>query len=197
MRIFSLFHEHVRKANQQATESLAAKAANDQLETRIRERGSELVQSNELPQTSELRFRELVEALPAAIYTTDANGRITFFNQAAAQLCGCVPELGYDEWAWRLYSPDGTPLPHSGSSMAVALKQTRQVSGTEVVAERPDGTRVPLIAYPIPLHDVSGTLIGAVNMLVDISERKRWNYRSARARSDFSTNEHSKEDIPL
>ena len=62
--IISLFHEHVRKANQQATESLAAKAANDQLETRIRELTSELVQSNELPQTSELRFRELVEALP-------------------------------------------------------------------------------------------------------------------------------------
>ena len=136
---------------------------------------TELVQSNELPQTSELRFRELVEALPAAIYVTDANGRITFFNQAAAQLCGCVPELGHDEWcgSWRLYSPDGTPLPHSGSSMAVALKQTRQVSGTEVVAERPDGTRVPLIAYPIPLHDHSGSLIGAVNMLVDISERKK------------------------
>ena len=67
--IFSLFHDHVRKANQQATESLAAvKAANDQLETRIRERTAELVQSNESLQTSELRFRELVEALPAAIY---------------------------------------------------------------------------------------------------------------------------------
>ena len=66
---------------------------------------TELVQSNELPQTSELRFRELVEALPAAIYMTDANGRITFFNHAAVELCGCVPELGHDEWcgSWRLY----------------------------------------------------------------------------------------------
>jgi PAS domain S-box-containing protein len=166
----------MRKANHQATKSLAAvRATNDQLEARIREPASEPVRSNESPQTSELRFRELVEELPAAIYVTDANGRITFFNQAAAQLCGCVPELGHDEWcgSWRLYSPDGTPLPHSGSSMAVALKKNRQVSGTEVVAERPDGTRVPLIAYQIPLHDDSGSLIGAVNMLVDISERKR------------------------
>ena len=115
--IFSLFHEHVRKANQQATESLAAKAANDQLETRIRERASELVQSNESPQTSELRFRELVEALPAAIYMTDANGRITFFNRAAVELWGYAPELGHDQWcgSWRLYWPDGTPLPHSAS----------------------------------------------------------------------------------
>ena len=173
--IFSLFHEHVRKANQQATESLAAKAANDQLETRIRERTSGLVQSNELPQTSELRFRELVETLPAAIYMTDANGRITFFNRAAVELWGYAPELGHDQWcgSWRLYLPDGTPMPHSASPMAVALKQNRQVSGTEVVAERPDGTRVPLIVYPIPLRDVSGAVIGAVNMLVDMSERKK------------------------
>jgi PAS domain S-box-containing protein len=174
--IFNLLHEHMRKANHQATKSLAAvKARKDRLEARTRERASEPVQRNESSQTSGLRFRELVEALPAAIYMTDADGRVTFFNQAAAQLCGCVPELGQDEWcgSWRLYSPDGTPLPHSGSSIAVVLKKNRQVSGTEVVAERPDGTRVPLIAYQIPLHDDSGSLIGAVNMLVDISERKR------------------------
>ena len=166
----------MRKANHQAARSLAAvKARKDRLEARTRERASEPVQRNESSQTSGLRFRELVEALPAAIYMTDADGRVTFFNQAAAQLCGCVPELGQDEWcgSWRLYSPDGTPLPHSGSSIAVVLKKNRQVSGTEVVAERPDGTRVPLIAYQIPLHDDSGSLIGAVNMLVDISERKR------------------------
>jgi PAS domain S-box-containing protein len=169
-------HEHMRKANHQAARSLAAvKARKDRLEARTRERASEPVQRNESSQTSGLRFRELVEALPAAIYMTDADGRVTFFNRAAAQLCGCVPELGQDEWcgSWRLYSPDGTPLPHSGSSIAVVLKKNRQVSGTEVVAERPDGTRVPLIAYQIPLHDDSGSLIGAVNMLVDISERKR------------------------
>jgi PAS domain S-box-containing protein len=156
----------MRKANHQAT-----KGANYQLDARIREP----VQSNESPQTSELHFRELVEALPAAIYMTDAIGRITFFNQAAAQLWGYAPELGHEEsrGLWRLYSPDDTPLPHNASPMAVALKQNRRVSGTEVVVERSDGTRVPLIAYPILLHDDSGSLIGAVNMLVDISERKK------------------------
>jgi PAS domain S-box-containing protein len=166
----------MRKANHQAAKSLAAvEATNDQLEARPRERASEPVQKNESSQTSELRFRELVEALPAAIYMTDASGRITFFNHAVTQLLGYAPELGHDESSgrWRLYLPDGTPLPHSAFPMAMALKQNRQVSGTEIVAERPDGTRVPLIAYPIPLNDDSGTLIGAVNMLVDISERKR------------------------
>jgi two-component sensor histidine kinase len=47
------------------------------------------------------------------------------------------------------------------------------VRGAEAVAERPDGARVPFIPYPTPLHDASGTLIGAVNVLVDVSERKQ------------------------
>ena len=36
---------------------------------------------------------ELLQALPAAIYVTDAAGRITFYNEAAAELWGQHPEL--------------------------------------------------------------------------------------------------------
>ena len=57
--------------------------------------------------------------------------------------------------------------------MALALKEQRAIPGKEAIAERPDGTLVHCIAYPTPLFDKSGTLIGAVNMLVDISDRKR------------------------
>ena len=55
--------------------------------------------------------------------------------------------------------------------MAVALKTGRPVRGIEAVLERPDGTRVPFMPYPTPLHDAAGNLVGAVNMLVDLSER--------------------------
>jgi len=121
------------------------------------------------------RFRELLEALPAAVYTTDAGGRITFYNQAAVELWGCRPELGKSEWcgSWRLYWPDGRPMRHDECPMAVALKENRAVRGGEAVAERPDGTRVPFIPYPTPLRDASGNLVGAVNMLVDITHRKQ------------------------
>jgi two-component sensor histidine kinase len=57
--------------------------------------------------------------------------------------------------------------------MAIAIKEDRAVRGMEAIAERPDGTRVSFIPYPTPLHDDAGRLIGAVNMLVDITERKR------------------------
>jgi PAS domain S-box-containing protein len=136
---------------------------------------SEAVRSNSLLRERERRFRELLDALPAAVYTTDAEGRITYYNETAAQMWGHRPELGTSEWcgSWKLYWPDGTPLPHGECPMAIALKEDRPVRGLEAIAERPDGTRVPFIPYPTPLHDESGRLVGAVNMLIDITERKR------------------------
>ncbi|MBB3656639.1 PAS domain S-box-containing protein [Rhizobium sp. BK650] len=123
---------------------------------------------------SEQHMRDLLEALPAAVYTTDATGRITFYNKAAVEMSGRTPQPG-DMWCvtWRLFNLDGTPLPHDQCPMAVALKEDRPVRGAEAIAERPDGTRVPFIPYPTPLHDADGRLVGAINMLVDITERKR------------------------
>ena len=123
----------------------------------------------------ERRFRDLLDALPAAVYTTDAAGRITYYNEAATRIWGHRPPLGSSEWcgSWKLFWPDGTPLRHDECPMAIALKEDRAVRGMEAACERPDGTRVPFIPYPTPLHDESGKLVGAVNMLVDITERKR------------------------
>ncbi|HEY1504122.1 MAG TPA: PAS domain S-box protein [Stellaceae bacterium] len=120
-------------------------------------------------------FRELLDALPVAVYVTDASGRIIFFNEACIEFSGRTPILGSDYWCitWRLLDRDGTPLPHDRCPMAIALREDRAVRGAEAIAERPDGTRVPFIPYPTPLHDVGGRLVGAVNMLVDITERKK------------------------
>ena len=124
---------------------------------------------------SERRLTELLAAIPAAIYTTDAQGKITYFNAMAVELAGRTPTLGSDEWCvtWKLYRPDGTPLPHDECPMAVALKEGRAIRNAEAIAERPDGTRVPFIPYPTPLRDANGNIVGAINMLVDVSERKQ------------------------
>jgi PAS domain S-box-containing protein len=118
---------------------------------------------------------EVLDELPVAVYTTDAEGRITYYNQAAADLWGHSPALGTDQWcgSWRLYWPDGRPLPHDECPMAVALKEGRRIRGAEAILERPDGTRVPFMPYPTPLRDDSGRLIGAVNLLLDLTERQR------------------------
>ncbi|HEX2134495.1 MAG TPA: HWE histidine kinase domain-containing protein, partial [Microvirga sp.] len=94
---------------------------------------------------------------------------------ACVALSGRRPVIGTDEWcvSWKLYWPDGTPLPHDQCPMAIALKDGRPIGGAEAVAERPDGSRITFAAFPTPLYDADGKLVGAVNMLVDISHRKQ------------------------
>ncbi|MGB6543533.1 MAG: HWE histidine kinase domain-containing protein [Xanthobacteraceae bacterium] len=126
---------------------------------------------------SDKRFHELLHALPVGVYTTDTVGRITFFNQTAATMWGRRPKLNSEQWcgSWRMYWPDGIALPHHECPMAVAIKQGRSLNGggQEAVVERPDGTRVPFMAFPSILRDATGEVVGAVNMFVDITERKR------------------------
>lgn len=116
----------------------------------------------------------LFDALPVAVYLTDAEGRITYYNRAAARLWGRRPRLGEDGWCGShlLRWPDGAPMAHDECPMAIALKERRALPGREAAAERPDGTRIPFLAYPTPLFDGDGELVGAINALVDISAHK-------------------------
>jgi PAS domain S-box-containing protein len=146
----------------------------------------------EIEHDPERSFREALETFPAAAYTTDSAGRITSFNRSAVDLWGRAPELGKSQWcgSWKLYRLDEQRLPHDMCPMAVALKEDRAVRGERAVAERPDGRRVPFLAYPTPLHDAEGALVGAVNMLLDVTgqdgERgsEEQSRRNARSRSN-------------
>jgi PAS domain S-box-containing protein len=136
---------------------------------------TEVVRARAETQHKEDQLRRVLDALPAAVYTTDAKGTITYFNRAAAELAGREPEVGKDSWCvtFRIFTPDGKFLPHDQCPMAVALKENRPVRGVEAMAQRPDGTFFPFLPFPTPITDEDGRVLGAVNMLVDISERKQ------------------------
>src|SRR5215210_3336529 len=124
-----------------------------------------------------LQFRRLLQKLPAGAYTCDAEGLITYYNQHAERLWGRAPKLNdpADRFcgSFKLFATDGTPITHDRCWMALALKTDREYNRREVVVERPDGRRLTALAHANPIHDESGELIGAVNVLVDITERKR------------------------
>lgn len=128
-----------------------------------------------MPAQADPFFRQIMETLPTALYTTDAEGRITFFNAAAAELWGRCPELLQEYWcgSWRLYWLDGRPMAHEDCPMAVTIRTGQPVRGAEAIAERPDGSRYAFLPHPTPLFGKDGKLAGAVNMLVDITDRKK------------------------
>jgi PAS domain S-box-containing protein len=121
---------------------------------------------------SEERYRGLIAGLGLAVYTTDAQGRITLYNDAARELWGRSPQIGVDLWcgSWKIFDVDGTTeVPLDQCPMAVSIKESRPVRGVEIVVERPDGSRANILPYPTPLRDSAGNLVGAVNVLVDIT----------------------------
>jgi PAS domain S-box-containing protein len=125
-----------------------------------------------------------LEALPAPVYTADAEGYITFFNEACIGFTGRTPEIGRDRWCvtWKLYHSDGTPLAHEHCPMAVAIRRGCAIRDVIAVAERPDGTRVIFAPYPTPLLDEAGEVEGAVNILIDVTDERQAGELRAQAR---------------
>lgn len=120
-------------------------------------------------------LQALLDSFAAPIYLTDADGWVTFFNAACVDFAGRTPLPGEDRWCvtWRLHTEAGAYLPHEQCPMAVAIRERKQVRGVVAVAERPDGTRVMFTPHPTPIFDESGELAGAVNILVDVTDRRQ------------------------
>jgi PAS domain S-box-containing protein len=119
----------------------------------------------------------LLDVVPAAAYTCDADGLITHFNQRAAEVWGREPKLNdpLDRYSgsFKLFSIGGSPIAHNQCWVAKALIENKEYNGEEIVVERPDGSRRIVLAHANPLQDESGRVTGAVNVLVDITDQKK------------------------
>lgn len=117
--------------------------------------------------------RALLNALPVAVYTTDADGRLTYFNPTCVALIGRSPVLGHDRWPLvsRLYHSDGAPLTLEAAA-ALILNPAETFQG-ELIGERSDGTRFWFQPCSSPVFDSEGQLLCTIHVLVDISDLKR------------------------
>jgi PAS domain S-box-containing protein len=136
---------------------------------------TEQVISRKKIEQSEKRYWELIENLPVATYSCDADGRIMIYNKAAAELWGLETEIDKDLWygSWNIYSLDNNPIPIELCPMAVALKEGKAVIGEEIIIKRPNGEKRYVIPHPVPFIDNEGRITGAVNVLADITENKQ------------------------
>ena len=120
---------------------------------------------------SELCHHQMLRAIPVAVYSCDAEGRVTFYNLAAVRLWGREPELNKDVWcgSWKIFQPDSSRLPLDQCPMARTIPEGRSIHGEEIVVERRDGTRSRVLAHSEPIRNSSGAVVGAVNTLVELS----------------------------
>ena len=123
---------------------------------------------------SDPRWQSVLDELPAPVYTTDREGAVTYWNQACVDFAGRQPQLGRDRWCvtWQLYTTSGERLPHDQCPMAQAIREARVIRDTIAIAKRSDGSRRAFRPYPTPLLDGDGQLVGAVNVLIDVTDEQ-------------------------
>lgn len=140
-------------------------------------------------------YPEIIQLLPAAVYSTDAAGLILQYNAAAAALWGVSPEAGKTLWSdlWKIFDRDGQPVLPEATPMAMALRDGLVPKGVELTVEGAGGGRKTVACFPRPVHDAHGALTGAVNMLIDITEQNEAGKRRMTASLERSAEEHNAE----
>jgi PAS domain S-box-containing protein len=153
--------------------------------------GTGQLQVKKLPGAYNQLSEQLFDNLPIAVYTCDKQGYITSFNQAAVKLWGRTPVIGEDLWcgSWKIFHPDGEPLKLDSCPMARTLKEGTAIEGEEIIIQRPDGTRINVLPYPVPTYNADGELVGAVNTLIDVTEQRSGETKQAMLASIIESSE--------
>jgi two-component sensor histidine kinase len=175
------FHETTLAVNQElllgSLHQHELTEAADALNVRLQAEIAERKQVEAALRRSKERFRTLFQLGPVAVYSCDAKGVILEFNRRSAELWGRTPALGETDerfcGSFKLFRPDGSFMPHAQCPMAeVVAGKVAAVHDAEVLIERPDGSRVPVIVNILPLKSEHGKITGAINCFYDITERK-------------------------
>lgn len=121
--------------------------------------------------------QNLIQNMPTAVYTTDIDGILTFYNEWAAELWGCHPEVNNPKenrfcGSSKVFTLDGVPLQPNEYPMARALRKREPIHNEEVIIQRPDESRVVVSVNINPLFE-NGVFSGAVNVLQDITAQKK------------------------
>jgi len=131
---------------------------------------------------SEARHRALFDASPVAIVDFDLDGAVRGWNDAAETLFGWRPEeiLGRPN----PMVPEDELHVFRGSLVRIARGETlRDLPFTRL---RRDGSTIDLSVTAGPIRNAQGDVVGVVSLMVDRTERSRWEraVRDSEARKD-------------
>jgi PAS domain S-box-containing protein len=121
-------------------------------------------------------MRTITDNAADALFLLDSQGRTTFLNPAAEAMFGysnseLLGQVLHDMTHYRRL--DGTPLAAAECPMTLAISSGESLHGHEEVCFRKDGTPVQISLSSAPLRYDGGQVLGAVLVVVDMTEHKR------------------------
>ena len=116
----------------------------------------------------------MLHQLTESVIVTDAVGRITFVNDAAARLHGVARlDVAPEDYAetYSLFTMDGHPHPVETLPLTRAVRDQATIVGARWRIQRPDGSKVLAIGNAQPFYDSAEALLGAVLTIHDDTAR--------------------------
>jgi signal transduction histidine kinase len=121
--------------------------------------------------------QDLIDNLPVGIYICNQDAVVVAYNLKAAEIWDETPVKGDPEvkfcGAHKLYTGDGTYLPHDQTPMVQVLATGEPALNIDVIVERRDGSRRNVVANVTPLFDETGNQIGFVNCVQDVTAHRQ------------------------
>lgn len=131
----------------------------------------------EQPQVLDHLQRVVMDLMPAGVYTCDTAGKITYFNRRAAELWQLPLDHGLEQaqearGRCKVFEIDGRRVDNPDQARASVLATGEPARNREVILERPDGSRIVVLANIDAIRDEAGNVIGAINVFQDVTTRR-------------------------
>ena len=133
-----------------------------------------LKEAQQRAETKAAEQAAILGQLAEGVIVTDADGKITFVNEAATRLHGVVAlDVAPEEYSdtYHLFREDGSPYPFEQLPLARAVEGGETVTDARWRIHRPDGTEVLAIGNAQPVLGPDGNQIGAVLTVRDDTAR--------------------------
>ena len=111
-------------------------------------------------------FHIIFDSIADGVFTTDGEGRITFFNKAAEEITGFVRGEAIGRFCYEIFRAD---ICQSRCVLKEVLKTEKEIINLTVTILNKYGKRIPISISAAVLRDEQGEVIGGVETFRDLS----------------------------
>jgi PAS domain S-box-containing protein len=115
---------------------------------------------------SEKFFNIIFNSVADGVFTTDGEGRITFFNKAAEEITGFLSGEAIGRYCYEIFRAD---ICQSHCALKEVLRTEKEIVNLPVTILSKDMKRIPISISAAVLRDEKGEVIGGVETFRDLS----------------------------
>jgi PAS domain S-box-containing protein len=111
-------------------------------------------------------FNVILNSIADGVFTTDSEGRITFFNKAAEQITGFTSTEAIGHYCFDIFRAD---ICQSRCALKETVKTNTEIINLPVTILNKEGKKVPISISTAVLRSEKGEIIGGVETFRDLS----------------------------